>query len=123
MATEMYYPNVFELPSGNVDFSDKSLLQALYREVREETGFAVKKIVAELDPFFYSTEKLVMGNMVEKSCVQLNYVVEVCGDLIQVNPEEHSVGIWAGEEEFKQLEMTEGMKGVVSGAWEWKHGR
>lgn len=35
-ADEIYYPNVFELPSGNVDSSDLPLMHALVREVKEE---------------------------------------------------------------------------------------
>lgn len=97
-------------------------MTALTREVKEETGFGVTKVVAELDPFLYFTEKTVAGNLIKKSCIQLNFVVEVDGETIQVNPEEHSIGIWAGESDFERLEMTEGMRGVVSGAWKWKYG-
>lgn len=95
-ANEIYYPNVFELPSGNIDLTDENLARALEREVREETGFRVVKIVAELEPFYYDTRKEVGGNIVRKSCVQLNYVVEVDGVEIRVNAEEHEVGVLGG---------------------------
>jgi len=124
-ADEMYYPNVFELPSGNVDVTDSSILSALKREVKEETGFEVIKVYHELEPFHYFTVKMIPGKLVKKSCAQLNYVVFVQktwknrGEYIKVNPEEHSSSVWANYRDLEQLQMTEGMKIVVSDALKW----
>lgn len=68
-ADEINYPNVFELPSRNVDPTDSSLLSALKREVKEETGFKIRQVVLELDLFEYYTEKMVEEKMVRKSCI------------------------------------------------------
>lgn len=124
-AHEIYYPNVFELPSGNVDDSDASLKHALAREVKEETGLHVSHVLAQLPDFTYHTEKRVLAedgtaSLVKKTCVQLNFVVEVDGNDIQVNPDEHSVGVWATEEEVRGLEMTDGMRSVVANALAWR---
>jgi 8-oxo-dGTP pyrophosphatase MutT (NUDIX family) len=117
-AHEIYYPNVFELPSGNVDETDPTLGHALAREVQEETGLNITSVLSELlTPFEYETSKMVEDVQVSKSCVQVNFVVEVEDDEIVVNPEEHSVGIWAGADEFEGLEMTEGMRGLVRQAF------
>jgi 8-oxo-dGTP pyrophosphatase MutT (NUDIX family) len=120
---EIYYPNVFELPSGNVDETDPTLAHALSREFKEKTGLHIKSVLSELlPPFEYETSKMVGGVQVSKSCVQVNFVVGVEGDEIVVNPEEHSVGIWAGTDEFERLEMTEGMRGLVRKAFDEQKG-
>jgi 8-oxo-dGTP pyrophosphatase MutT (NUDIX family) len=115
----IYYPSVFELPSGNVDETDPTLGHALAREVKEETGLTIASVLSELlPPFEYETSKLVGGVRVSKSCVQINFVVEVEGDEIVVDPEEHSVGIWAGADEFEGLELIEGMRVLVKNAFD-----
>jgi 8-oxo-dGTP pyrophosphatase MutT (NUDIX family) len=57
---EPYFPNVFELPSGKVDPDGPTLKHALAREVREETGLDVTKILAELKPMVYITKKTIV---------------------------------------------------------------
>lgn len=95
-----------------MDGTDPTLAHALAREVREETGLNITSALSELlPPFEYETSKMVRGVQVSKPCVQVNFAVEVESDEIVVNPEEHSVGIWAGADEFEGLEMTEGMRG------------
>jgi 8-oxo-dGTP pyrophosphatase MutT (NUDIX family) len=42
-AHEIYYSNVFELPSGNVDSTDPTLAHALAREVGEEAGLKITR--------------------------------------------------------------------------------
>ncbi|KFY95495.1 hypothetical protein V500_02751, partial [Pseudogymnoascus sp. VKM F-4518 (FW-2643)] len=42
------YPNFWETPGGSVDASDKTLLDAVVREVWEETGLRVKKFVQQV---------------------------------------------------------------------------
>jgi 8-oxo-dGTP pyrophosphatase MutT (NUDIX family) len=49
-AHEIYYPNVFELPSGNVDETDPTLGHALAREVKEETGLTIASVLSEFVP-------------------------------------------------------------------------
>jgi 8-oxo-dGTP pyrophosphatase MutT (NUDIX family) len=110
----IYYPSVFELPSGNVDETDPTLGHALAREVKEETGLNITFVLSELlPPFEYETSKMVGGVQVSKSCLQVNFEVEVEGDEIVVNPEEHAVRIWAGAEQLEGLEMTDGMRVLV----------
>lgn len=127
-ANKMYYPNVFELPGGNVNVTDSSILSALKRKVRQETGFEVAKVYHELEPFHYFTVKMIPGKLVKKSCVQINYVVFVQktrrnrGEYIEVNPEEHSSSVWASYADLGQLWMTEEMKMVVSDALKWWKG-
>jgi hypothetical protein len=85
---------VFELPTGNVDASD---------------------------PLTYLAEKTIHDGadlrVVSKQCIQLNYVAEVEGSEVVVNPEEHSEFIWAAKENVAGLDITEGMKGVLEDAF------
>jgi 8-oxo-dGTP pyrophosphatase MutT (NUDIX family) len=89
----IYYPNVFELPSGNVDTTDPTLAHALAREIRKETGLKVIRVEEELlPPFEYETSKVVGGAETRKTCVQINFLVVEDGE-IKVNEEEHSVAV------------------------------
>lgn len=38
VASEEFYPNVFEIPGGHVEDTDADIFQALVREVHEETA-------------------------------------------------------------------------------------
>ncbi|UKZ61699.1 uncharacterized protein TrAtP1_002956 [Trichoderma atroviride] len=123
-AHEPYFPNVFELPSGKVDPDDKSLKDALVREVKEETGLDIVEIHAELEPMIYSTEKAVMDNagkevIVSKSAIQLNLVVSVSAGTVTLNAEEHSDSRWAIKEELIELDITDAMRVVIREAFEW----
>jgi len=125
-ANEIYYPNVFEMPGGKVDADDPSIRDALVREVKEETGLDLTRVFGQLPDMIYSTERKVSqenGNqkLMKKSCIQLNFAVEVDlahGTTFQVNPVEHSTGVWASKRMLGELEMTEAMRGVVSVALE-----
>ncbi|KAM0229966.1 hypothetical protein ACHAP5_011510 [Fusarium lateritium] len=116
---EAYYPGVFEVPGGKVDESDSSIRGALSREVAEETGLTVSKILNSLEPFTYTTEKPVSQSfpveMTRKVALQLSYLVEVQGngDNFVVNPDEHSEGVWTNMEELPGISMTEEMRRIV----------
>ena len=73
-----------------------SLKHALAREVEEETGLNVSRVIAEL-PTSCTRQRsrcqvvMEQAQSIRKSCVQLNFVVEAEADVIHVNPDEHSV--------------------------------
>jgi 8-oxo-dGTP pyrophosphatase MutT (NUDIX family) len=123
-AHEVYFPNVFELPSGKVDPEDRSLRHALTREVKEETGLDVTDVIAELEPMIYRTDKTVVSDTgedihVSKTAIQLNYVVSVVEGVVQLSTEEHSESAWATEEMLDGLNITSAMRGVVQEALRW----
>jgi 8-oxo-dGTP pyrophosphatase MutT (NUDIX family) len=129
-AHEVYYPGVFELPSGNVDSDDATIKHALVREMLEETGLEINNIVTELNPMTYTTEKSVVDNtgraiLISKTCVQLNYIVSVpnLDACVKLNAEEHSESIWAMESELDGLEITSAMRIVIREAFKWWVGR
>jgi 8-oxo-dGTP pyrophosphatase MutT (NUDIX family) len=123
-AHEVYFPNVFELPSGKVDPEDPTIKHALVREVQEETGLNVIDIVAELKPMIYTTDKMVVDNtgrdvLVSKSAIQLNYVILISDGDVKLSADEHSESTWAIEEELNGLNITSAMRVVVQEALEW----
>ncbi|KAK0719872.1 NUDIX hydrolase domain-like protein [Lasiosphaeris hirsuta] len=112
---EAYFPGVFEIPGGKVDFEDASIRHAAVREAWEETGLVVTAFRAELKPMLYSTEKVGKnGEVVLKRAIQLNYVVSESGsEEVVVSEGEHSENVWAAEEDLRQLRITDEMREVV----------
>ncbi|PNP52886.1 hypothetical protein THARTR1_06727 [Trichoderma harzianum] len=121
---EPYFPNIFELPSGKVDLNDPTLKHALVREVKEETGLDITKILTQLGPMKYQTEKTVKSDAgveasVVKSAIQLNYVVSVSDGMVKLSINEHSESRWASEEELNELDITDETKAIIREAFQW----
>ncbi|KAK2739696.1 MutT family protein [Colletotrichum kahawae] len=121
--TEKYYPDVFELPGGKVDATDRTVHDAIIREVSEETQMAVVEVVSPLSRMTYTTEKLEktptgQGTIARRRAVQLSYAVKVEGKEFQVNNEEHSCGIWASCDHLDEIPITSDMKALVLEALE-----
>ena len=123
-AHEMYYPNVFEIPGGNVEESDHTIGDAVKREVFEETGMKVSKIVGAVTPFAYSMEKKITGadggeSSTWKTSLQLNFICEVTDADFAVNPDEHSEGKFVGRSDVAEMDITEQMRAVVEEGLMW----
>ena len=102
-----------------MELTDPQLSHALAREVKEETGLTITRIVEELlPPFEYETSKVVDAVEVRKRCIQVNFLVEVENGEVKVNPEEHSTAVWADGKDMEGLEMTDGMRVLVRRAFE-----
>lgn len=114
---ETHHPDMFELPSGKVEDEDATLGAALRREVAEETGLCITSIVREMEPFEHVVSKTVDGVVVAKSCLQLNFIVNVGDGEVKVNPHEHSVAVWADMADLTRLEMTDEMSNLVATAF------
>ncbi|KAL8741211.1 MAG: hypothetical protein Q9190_006158 [Brigantiaea leucoxantha] len=123
-AHEEFYPNTFEIPGGKVEESDPTILDAIKREVFEETGMAVEKVIGAVGSFDYFTEKKAAqedgeGMPVLSISLQLNFICQVIGHDLLVNPEEHSEGKFFSRSDIKELEATEQMKAVVEEGFIW----
>lgn len=123
-AHELYYPNTFEIPGGNVEDSDRSIADAVMREVFEETAMTVSKIIGAVEPFVYSMEKKITGADGEefsswKTSLQLNFICEVTNSDFAVNPDEHSEGRFVRRSDVAEMDITEQMRAVVEEGFMW----
>ncbi len=82
---------IFELPSGKVE-PGESLLEALAREVREETALEIRKVKRYLGSFDYPSGS-------GKPTRQFNFLAEPAAGNPQVNNQEHDEFLWAGPED------------------------
>jgi 8-oxo-dGTP pyrophosphatase MutT (NUDIX family) len=91
------FPGCWDIPGGHVE-GDETLLEALAREVYEETGWRLGRIVAELG------ESSRTGNdgVVRQG---FDYLVEVEGDLASPRLErpQHVEYAWVGPDELDRL--------------------
>ena len=126
-AHEPIYPNIFEIPGGEVETTDTTILDAVKREVHEETGLTVTNVLGNVESFHYAMEKVETpeGRKVttRKTSMQLNFVCEVEGYDFRIDPREHSEGVWATKGEVAGLEVTASMREVVREAFEWVKAR
>lgn len=100
---------IYELPSGKVE-QGEMFSTALIREVAEETGLDVKKIVKYLGHFDYESKS-------SKKTRQFNYIVTV-QEPLEVKLQEHSAYTWARPDELDKYPVTESVKHVVNSSME-----
>jgi len=92
-ATKKFYPGVFEIPGGHIDFGE-DIVEGLKREVREELGQEI--IVGE--PFSVFTY---MNEVKGAHCVEIAFFAQFADgvDGVVLQPEDHSEGRWFAEDE------------------------
>ncbi|PYI05527.1 hypothetical protein BO78DRAFT_430457 [Aspergillus sclerotiicarbonarius CBS 121057] len=109
------YPLHWENPGGSTDPSDPTLLAALAREVFEETGLPVTKVVdlVAVDEW----TRVRRGRGVRE--MKWSFLVEVGGgdgeegdweERVKLAPEEHCAWSWVGEEDIRKV--VEGGEGI-----------
>lgn len=81
-----YLGGLWELPSGGVD-DGESLLQALHREVEEETGLTVAAVGDYLGHFDYLSKS-------GRKTRQFNFTATGTGEMVKLT--EHDDHLWAG---------------------------
>ncbi|KAJ2810229.1 hypothetical protein H4S07_002789 [Coemansia furcata] len=122
-AHEHSYPNEWEIPGGHVD-PGESILEALSREIYEETALVVTKVLCEFEGFRYWSTKYEEGESTTDSSLsvctqQLNFCVLVKDtSAIKLDPQEHQQYAWCTSETLEQYKMTPTMRQVVSNALE-----
>ncbi|MGE3479594.1 MAG: NUDIX hydrolase [Dongiaceae bacterium] len=97
---EDFMANFDELPSGHLD-PGETIIETLVREVREETGLAIKSVKSFINSFDYTSGS-------GKKTRQFNFLVDFTEGTIQLNPLEHSSYAWVEvpSPEFEQLNLS-----------------
>ena len=113
-AEEDILPNMYELPGGNWEETDDTILDTVAREAKEETGLVMSAVLCEFEEFEYTTKR--------GPARQLNFLVEVQQSQSEptpaLSPSEHQNYLWAGAaDSLEELPMSGGMRTVVRNAF------
>ncbi|KAK4987059.1 hypothetical protein LTR66_007696 [Elasticomyces elasticus] len=110
-ASERAFPHIWEIPGGSADASDASVAAAVARELREETGLTLARVVCAVGEGVEWMEG-------ETRWLKLGFIVEVergadGGEAggggveavpVTLNPEEHQRYLWVVEGEVRARE-------------------
>ena len=92
--------SLVELPSGTVD-AGESIIDALKREVQEETGLIISNIKTFIGAFDYTSSS-------GKKTRQLNFLIQTENREVKLNPDEHVESYWLnpGARKFESLNIS-----------------
>lgn len=99
----------FELPGGGVD-EGETITEGAIREVKEETGLTVSKIVTTFAGFDYSTDR-------KPHVRQINFIVEVNSGEVILDSKEHNDFIWVDAHNLKDIKMSTNMRQCIESAF------
>jgi|SRR3989338_499482 len=96
-ATKKFFPDVFELPGGHIDFGE-DIVEGLKREVREEVGMEIHVG----DPFAAFTY---VNEIKGSHSIEVVYFATFTDSIenIALIPEDHSEYKWVSREELQSL--------------------
>ena len=94
--------SIYELPSGKVD-TGESLIEALKREILEETNLTINNIIDLCDTFDYKSKSGIQTR-------QFNFVVSVSNiDTLKLDPKEHDLSEWVKFEDIESSKILDDM--------------
>ena len=99
---------IYELPSGKVE-KEETLENALFREIKEETGLIAKEVGEYIGSFDYISKN-------EEKTRQFNFAVTV-KDFSEIKLSEHESFAWVGESEIEQYQISENIKEILKKFW------
>ena len=112
---EKLFAHHWEIPGGKIDDTDKSIGDALKREVNEETGLIIKEsnITYAEKGFEWARSENVKDD--PEMALELNFIIEgeELAEEVKLDPEEHLESLWADETDLVELKMTPEMRNVV----------
>jgi len=92
-AKNEFMPNIFEIPSGTKDPTDKTLIDCLSREVLEESGLKLKSVLKFISTFDYKSSS-------GKPTRQFNFCISVESDEKVIISEEHQAFGWVDQSQL-----------------------
>jgi len=90
------FPNVWEVPGGGAEPADATVLDAVAREVLEESALVVTDVVELL-----GTQEFTSSS--GAGCTKYNFLVETAPGPVATHPAEHSEWKWFRAEEIEAL--------------------
>ena len=101
-AQDDFMGGIYELPSGKVD-TGEGLIEALKREILEETNLTINNIIDLCDTFDYKSKSGIQTR-------QFNFVVSVSNiDTIKLDPKEHDLSEWVKFEDIEASKIIDDM--------------
>jgi 8-oxo-dGTP pyrophosphatase MutT (NUDIX family) len=97
---EKAFPNLWEIPGGKVDDTDESILHGVARELKEEAGLDVTRVVRKVGEFGWEDYHTIRKQ--QEVWRKLIFEVEVRELKVVLDPEEHQDYVFATEEEVLQ---------------------
>jgi 8-oxo-dGTP diphosphatase len=104
-ASDDFLGGNYELPGGGVD-DGESIIECAIREVREETGLTISKVINTFAGFDYSTDR-------KPHVRQVNFIVEVKKGDVRLDPNEHSEYKWVDNDNIDDISMSDEIKTCV----------
>lgn len=104
--TKKFLPGVFELPGGHIDFGE-DIVEGLKREIMEEFGVKIK-VGDPFAAFTYNNE--IKGSHSVEVIYFATFIDPI--EKITLNPEDHSLFRWVGQDEVDSLDRPNGVEDV-----------